>query len=88
MFIYAVYVLQLFSNFFNFLWWYGHSKKNPILDYTWKVLNSGFKFYVISVAYINLSLFGSISEIDWCQVVFLFLFRFNSLPIELLEESS
>ena len=32
-----------------------------------KVLNSVYKYYVICISSVNLSLFGPISEMDWCQ---------------------
>ena len=55
---YAVYVLQLFSIFFIHLYWFGYSKKNPFLGYIFKVVNRGYKNYLIYI------LFGPISEID------------------------
>ena len=37
------------SNFFILLYWFGHSKKNPILGHISKVVNSGYKNYVICI---------------------------------------
>ena len=64
------------------------------LGYICKAVNSGYNNYVIFVSQINLSPFGPILELDWCQVIFVFLSRFllpsifKILPIQLLEENS
>ena len=64
------------SNFFILLCWFGHSNKNPILGHISKVVNSGYKNYVICISQNDLSPFSPFSEIDCYQVIFVFLFRF------------
>ena len=56
---------------------FGHSKKSLILGCICKVVNSIYKKYVIFISQISLSPFRPISEIDWQQVIFVFLLQLS-----------
>ena len=56
---------------------FGHSKKSLILGSICKVVNSIYKKYAIFISQISLSPFRPISELDWQQVIFVFLLQLS-----------
>ena len=87
--------VSISATFFIFLCWFGHSKNNSILAYIYKVVNRRWNCHIIFISQINLSLFGPILEMHWCQFISDFLFRFlqfddlkNSLSVQFLEENN
>ena len=56
---------------------FGHSKKSLILGCICKVVNSIYKKYVTFISQIRLNPSGTISEIDWQQVIFVFLLQLS-----------
>ena len=83
MFTYAVYILQVFSNF-AFFFANLAIKQNITLGYICKDVNSGYTNYIICISWIKLNPFGSISEVDCCQIIFVFPFRSLLSGIEIL----
>ena len=71
------YAVKLFCNFSTFFLFF-HADlaiRRKILGYTCKIISSGYKNYVLWISYIIFSSFRPILEMNWCQVIFVFLFK-------------